>query len=177
MTSVLCGHLPSPHCLTPTYYIFMSPVTKIPQCSSFHVPHKPFIPLRLTSLTVSKDFPKCLTYLKWRHTPPRPGDSGCITWLCSSRMDAVLPSDHPLLCLFWQVLFLAFSRALFSLLCSLSHQSTSSWAIASKPYLQLKINCAYLCWADREDSLMSEYNNLLLSKKFNIFATVWHLST
>lgn len=65
------------------------------------------------------------SYLKCRHTPPHPHNSGCVTWLCSLQMAAVRPSDHSLLCLFRQVLFLVLSQALFSLLCSLSHQSNS----------------------------------------------------
>lgn len=81
------------------------------------------------ALQLRKMFPNIWpnsSYLKCRHTAPRPDDSGCVTWLCSVQTAAVLPSDHSLLCLFWQVLFLVPSQALFSLLCSLSHQSTSS---------------------------------------------------
>lgn len=64
------------------------------------------------------------SHLKCRHTPP--DDSGCLTWLSSLQTAAVLPSDHSLLCSFWQILFLALSRALFSLLYPPSHHSTSS---------------------------------------------------
>lgn len=65
------------------------------------------------------------SYLKCRHTPPHPDDGGYVTWPCSLQTAAVHPSDHSLLCIFWQVLFLVLFQALFSLLCSLSHQFTS----------------------------------------------------
>lgn len=56
---------------------------------------------------------------------PHPDNSGCIAWLCSIQTAAVCPSDHSLLCLFWQVLFLVLSQALSSLLCSLCQRFTS----------------------------------------------------
>ena len=80
------------------------------------------------ALSFRKIFPNVWpnsSYLKCRHAPPRPDGTRCVTWLCSSQMAAVRPSDHSLLCLFCQVLFSVLSQALFSLLSSLSHWSTS----------------------------------------------------
>lgn len=95
------------YCLNSTWHIFMSPVIKIPQYWSLHVPHRPFIamapkPCCLGKFSQMSDLvPPTWSVL----SSPHPDNSGCIAWLCSLQTAAVCPSDHSRLCLFWQSYF------------------------------------------------------------------------
>lgn len=113
------------------------------------------------SLTVYENFPKTSDLILPTVTvlsSPHPDNSGCIAWPCSLQTAAVCPSDHSLLSLFWQVLFLVLSQALSSLLCSLCHQFTSFQSNSIQILFPAEDQLSLLMVNTCKDGLMPENN-------------------